>query len=203
MITGSGEETRELMIDAAIRIVAEFGFEGFTTKKWASEAGVAEGSLYYHFGNKNDLLDRAFISIDREIAALYDNFSAGEVAADEINGLICELWLRYFHYLVENPEKTKYYYRFRTSPRYTAEIIKEEFSFFGSFIDAASRVNDLTDYRNRLNQNVLWSFIMDSTTGLAYRVITGAVQYNEEVEKEMLILISGGLLGALLKLEAR
>ena len=40
MITGSEEESRALMMNAAIRIVAQYGFEGFTTKKWAAEAGV-------------------------------------------------------------------------------------------------------------------------------------------------------------------
>ena len=60
MITGSEEESRALMMNAAIRIVAQYGFEGFTTKKWAAEAGVAEGSLYYHFKSKQDLLDETF-----------------------------------------------------------------------------------------------------------------------------------------------
>ena len=60
MITAREEDSQKLMMDAAVKLVANEGFEGFTTKKWAAQAGVAEGSLYYHFKSKDDLLEKTF-----------------------------------------------------------------------------------------------------------------------------------------------
>ena len=100
MITGSEEESRTLMMNAAISIVARYGFEGFTTKKWAAEAGVAEGSLYYHFRSKHDLLDEAFFMIDREIAGILAKDYTAQAEPGAVRELLVQLWLDYYHYLL-------------------------------------------------------------------------------------------------------
>ena len=118
MITGSEAESRALMMNAAIHTVAQFGFEGFTTKKWAAEAGVAEGSLYYHFKSKHDLLDETFFMIDHEIADLISDPSEVPEVREELRAFVEQQWITYYHYLLDNPQKTLYYYRFKNSPRF-------------------------------------------------------------------------------------
>jgi AcrR family transcriptional regulator len=52
-------ETRELILDAAVRLYAEAGFRGATTRRIAAEAGVNEVTLFRHFGTKEVLLREA------------------------------------------------------------------------------------------------------------------------------------------------
>jgi AcrR family transcriptional regulator len=48
--------TREKIVDAAYRVLAEQGYEAATVKEIARAAGVAPGLLHYYFASKDDLL---------------------------------------------------------------------------------------------------------------------------------------------------
>jgi AcrR family transcriptional regulator len=50
------EERQKQLLDAAARVFAEKGFERATIRDVARAAGVAEGSIYLYFKNKQDLL---------------------------------------------------------------------------------------------------------------------------------------------------
>lgn len=47
---------RESVVEAAAALLAEVGVGGFTTKAVAERAGVAESSIFYHFGDRAGLL---------------------------------------------------------------------------------------------------------------------------------------------------
>jgi TetR/AcrR family transcriptional regulator, fatty acid metabolism regulator protein len=52
--------TREHLLDAALELFAERGFEATTTKLIAERAGVPNGLIYYYFGTKEKLLESLF-----------------------------------------------------------------------------------------------------------------------------------------------
>lgn len=51
--------TEDRILDAALRVFAEMGFRGATTRRIADEAGVNEVTLFRRFGSKEDLLIEA------------------------------------------------------------------------------------------------------------------------------------------------
>ncbi|MEO6792745.1 MAG: TetR/AcrR family transcriptional regulator, partial [Mycobacterium sp.] len=63
----SGEQTRQRIIAAAIRCVAEVGRSGATIRQIATAADMTSGSLYHYFPNKAELLEAA-VAAAREIA---------------------------------------------------------------------------------------------------------------------------------------
>jgi AcrR family transcriptional regulator len=50
------EARRNLIIDAAIDVVSEQGFQRTTIKQIASKAGIADGTIYNYFKSKGDIL---------------------------------------------------------------------------------------------------------------------------------------------------
>ena len=56
---GRGEETRERIIEAAIQVFANHGFEGASTRRIAELAGANQGLITYHFGSKEKLWQAA------------------------------------------------------------------------------------------------------------------------------------------------
>lgn len=48
------------IMEAAIKVIAENGFHGAQVSKVAKEAGVAEGTIYLYFKNKEDILISIF-----------------------------------------------------------------------------------------------------------------------------------------------
>ncbi len=53
--------TQKKIIDAAIKIFSEKGFEGSTTSEIAQVAGVAEGTIFRHFGTKKGILQKILL----------------------------------------------------------------------------------------------------------------------------------------------
>jgi AcrR family transcriptional regulator len=67
-----GEQTRQLIVDTALRLFQENGFDRTTMRAIAKEAGVSVGNAYYYFSSKEHLIqgfyDRMMAS-HREVSA--------------------------------------------------------------------------------------------------------------------------------------
>ena len=47
--------TKKLIFEAAIKVFSECGYNGAIMDDIASRAGVAKGTLYYHFASKEEI----------------------------------------------------------------------------------------------------------------------------------------------------
>ncbi|HEV7919609.1 MAG TPA: TetR family transcriptional regulator [Thermoanaerobaculia bacterium] len=65
--TAKAEETRERIVDAALRLFREKGFDETTMRDIAAAAGVATGATYYYFRSKEELV-MAFYLRTAEVA---------------------------------------------------------------------------------------------------------------------------------------
>ena len=63
------EETRNRILDAALRLFRERGFAETTMRDVATEAGVATGAAYYYFRSKEDLVMAFYLRTDQEARA--------------------------------------------------------------------------------------------------------------------------------------
>ncbi|MBW2636248.1 MAG: TetR/AcrR family transcriptional regulator [Deltaproteobacteria bacterium] len=74
--------TRQSILDAAVGLLTNDSIQGLTMDRVAMEAGVAKGTLYVHFKNKEEILDAAldasFEPLIKESFALMD----GDLAPD-------------------------------------------------------------------------------------------------------------------------
>jgi TetR/AcrR family transcriptional regulator, fatty acid metabolism regulator protein len=57
----SAADKRRLILEAAIRVFAERGFNQARVSDIADEAGVAYGLMYHYFGSKDEVLDTLFL----------------------------------------------------------------------------------------------------------------------------------------------
>ena len=53
--TAAGRETAESLLDAAERLLVQFGHGGITTRRLAAEAGANHGLVHYYFGSIDEL----------------------------------------------------------------------------------------------------------------------------------------------------
>ncbi|ACZ00413.1 MULTISPECIES: TetR/AcrR family transcriptional regulator [Thermomonospora] len=54
--SAKSEQTRALIVETALRLFRERGYEATTMRAIAKEAGVSVGNAYYYFGSKEELL---------------------------------------------------------------------------------------------------------------------------------------------------
>src|SRR5687768_17590878 len=74
--TATREDIRDLILDAADRLLARYGYKKMTMDDLAQEVGIGKGTLYLHFRSKEDIalsrvdrLVRLIVERLREIAA--------------------------------------------------------------------------------------------------------------------------------------
>ncbi len=71
--TAKAEETRNRILDAALRLFRERGFEQTTMRDVAAEAGVATGAAYYYYRSKEDLVMAFYLRTDEEARDVFAN----------------------------------------------------------------------------------------------------------------------------------
>ena len=68
--TPKAEETRERILDAALKLFRQNGFDETTMRDIAAEAGVATGAAYYYFRSKEELVMAFYVRTNDEAREL-------------------------------------------------------------------------------------------------------------------------------------
>jgi len=64
--------TYDAIREAAVRLIARYGFEAMTLRMLADEIGIQAGSLYHYFTSKQELLFMLLSEIMKDLLAQYD-----------------------------------------------------------------------------------------------------------------------------------
>lgn len=82
-------EKYEAIIDAAVRVIAEYGYHNAQVSKIAREAKVADGTIYLYFDNKDDVLISLFSEkMGAFITKVEEALSKVESPSDQLYKLI-------------------------------------------------------------------------------------------------------------------
>ncbi len=94
-------ETRNNIIDAAVRVIAEQGVANASLSDIAKEAGVTRGAIYWHFANKADLLN----SLWEQVQEFYAPLTEASERMEEPDPLskLEELYISFFAGMVDDP----------------------------------------------------------------------------------------------------
>lgn len=77
---------KEIIRKSAVKIIARNGFYNANVKKIAEEAGVAVGTVYLYFKNKNDILDYIFcVENQRRADIINELYEKGETLDEVID----------------------------------------------------------------------------------------------------------------------
>ncbi|RUT48064.1 TetR/AcrR family transcriptional regulator [Paenibacillus anaericanus] len=90
-MTGKKQEKFELILEAALKVIAENGFHGSQISKIAKEAGIADGTVYLYFKNKEDILISLFQQRLGELVSTFNDSIRETNSAEEALRKICEI----------------------------------------------------------------------------------------------------------------
>ena len=103
MLQKAPRRTRERILEISLRLFNEFGEPNITTTIIAEELNISPGNLYYHFRNKDDIVDSIFVQFEEEINRML------AVPADR-RPTIEDVWL-YLHLMFELVWRYRFFYR--------------------------------------------------------------------------------------------
>ena len=111
-------EKQENILEAALRLFASEGYNATSTKKVAKEAGVSEGLIFRHFGNKEGLL-MAILDLGKE---RFQKVYANIVLQSDPNEVIRKAILMLF----EVPEEEYTFWKLQFKLKWELELVDNQ-----------------------------------------------------------------------------
>jgi AcrR family transcriptional regulator len=88
----SEPDARARVLDAAVELFAQHGYDGTSVSQVISQAGVAKGGFYHHFASKEALLYEVYGDlIGRQLRAMDEIVGRGLPAAATLRALVVDL----------------------------------------------------------------------------------------------------------------
>ena len=76
--------TRERILVTALKLFNDFGEPNVTTTVIADEMDISPGNLYYHFHNKDEIVDALFGEYEKEIEGVFATSNARQLGPEDI-----------------------------------------------------------------------------------------------------------------------
>ncbi len=101
--------TRERTLEVSLRLFNEFGEPNVNTTIIAEEMNISPGNLYYHFKNKDDIVNNIYQQFEKEIDHLLAAPTATRTGEERLPN-VEDAWL-FLHLLFELIWKYRFFYR--------------------------------------------------------------------------------------------
>ncbi|PLY01757.1 MAG: TetR family transcriptional regulator [Desulfuromonas sp.] len=106
-------DKRTALMQAALELFAEFGFNGSSTAQIAKRAGVASGTLFFHFNSKDELI----LELVETIRSKVEKRLAEAFNTDlPVRTRFLQTFSMLLHYALENPQEFKLLELYHFSP---------------------------------------------------------------------------------------
>jgi len=79
------DEAREKILLAVIKLLGTKGYANMSTNDIVAESGISKGGIYWHFKNKDAIIEAAFVSIlDAQLAFIEAQLTGTDPAKDKL-----------------------------------------------------------------------------------------------------------------------
>ena len=185
-------DKREAILHTALMLFAERGFYGTPTSLISKKAGVAAGTLFFHFKTKEDLIDTLYCRTKSEVAqAICQNTDKKKSVTENLH----VIWKNAITWCIENPDKLKFMEQFAHSPFVSTSAYEEgisQFSFFKDLIREGIKKGEIHD----VNPHIILGIMAATLQGLANcALLTDDMAKREKIIEDGLHLIWYGIKG--------
>ena len=122
MINGGKMDKKEKLIKTAIKLFVKQGFENTPTSQISKEAGVASGTLFYHFNTKEELISEAYMYAKKRI---WEDISKDFNKEDTYKETLRKVWYNVLKWGLKHKTENDFCEKFRNSI-YISNVKKEE-----------------------------------------------------------------------------
>jgi AcrR family transcriptional regulator len=173
-VAKKSEETRERILDTALALFRERGFDTTTMRDVANEAGVATGAAYYYFRAKEDLVLAFYLRTADEARELLPDALA---ATKDLRKRILAIVDLKYEQFAEHRELLTAMLKVGTDPRHplspfgkeTKAVRDESIGWFERALEGVSVPKDIAAYLPRLlwlwQMALLMYWLWDETPG--------------------------------------
>ncbi len=158
-------DKQEAILKTALRLFVERGFFGTPTSLISKEAGVATGTLFFHFRTKEELIDELYRRVKAEAAEAMCRGLAKEKTA---KAKFRRLGENAVEWGINNPEKIQFMEQFAHTPFVSATAQEEgmsRFAFLHDLVEEGIREGAIRD----IDKDLLFCLMASALAGLIAR----------------------------------
>lgn len=179
----AAQDKRQCILQAALRLLAAKGFHGFSMKQLALEAGVATGTVYLYFQDKQDLIEQLHMQIMRIIAdATLVGLNPSASPRQKYHVITHNFW----HFCSTNPDILMSKGQFDHLP---SDVLRTQYSaalqLFQPLMDLFEQGRQLGNLKN-FDDQVLLCLVLDPFLTLARKSHLGMVEVNAELLEQFI-----------------
>ena len=152
----SKQELKDNLQRSALHLVATEGIERLSTRRLSAGCGLSDPYIYQCYSDIPELLADTFLRVDCEVAELMRTVIGTQFIAPakpvKLADVCRLLWDAYWRYLMEDPERTVFYWRYYQSGYYNRDILavrEKNFRVFTDFIANTGKTLGLSDDAQR------------------------------------------------------
>ena len=134
-----------------MQLFVDRGFEGTSTAAITKKAGVAAGTLFHHFDNKQNLIDAIYFKVKTDMS---EAFRSGLDEDEDARVKFHNVWMKFMRFCVDNPDSFRFAEIFSNSAQISEPTItkaKAQFlDILYQLIETGKRENRLKDLPDEL-----------------------------------------------------
>ncbi|MEO9021604.1 MAG: TetR/AcrR family transcriptional regulator [Ginsengibacter sp.] len=169
-------DKKKAILKSTLRIIRTNGFQGTPISLIAKDAGVAAGTIYHYFENKDAIILELYNTIREEmLAAMFDDINEG----NNFKSRFFKGWKNLCLYFIHHPEQLLFIEQYNCSPCYKAggksskKIPVNKFNeFFQYGMDKG--------FLKKMEYNLVASVVFGGIMTTAKYHITGRYKYNDD-----------------------
>jgi AcrR family transcriptional regulator len=170
--------TRERILALSLRMFNEIGEPNVTTSAIADELNISPGNLYYHFRNKEDIVNALFEDFDREIGQVLD-------ATNQQRASVEDAWFL-LHLLFETIWKHRFLYRDlndllsrnRRLESYFKQLLQRKTQSARSLCNALSERGELVASTREI-EALATNMVVVATYWMSYEYVSNARRFSD------------------------
>ncbi|WP_424359378.1 TetR/AcrR family transcriptional regulator [Methanocella sp. MCL-LM] len=172
-------EKREAIINAALKLFTERGFDNTPTALISQEAGVATGTLFRYYPTKEDLINSTYVIAKNRFAAA---MAEGLEDEETLEGKMRRIWGNTIRWGLKSPRELLFLEQFMSSPyisKITEEEVMKRFVFLSDLIEEGVGEGKLRD----IHRGLIFEMMFSANRAVIKKILT----YRLQDQTEMLI----------------
>lgn len=166
MARPKSEEKRIALLESAAHVLAEHGIAAAPTSQIAKRAGVAEGTLFRYFENKDVLFNALYFHIKN---GMCEELNKRYIPTDDFERRFRSLWNAYIDWGLHNPVQNKAVNQLSVSSVITEETKQKSFELFPDTDVVDGFANNSVFAGNVEFANTVFTAVADATMEYASR----------------------------------
>jgi TetR/AcrR family fatty acid metabolism transcriptional regulator len=187
-------DKRQAILEAAAKRFSTYGFHETKVGDIAEDVGIAKGTVYLHFKDKETLLQevvRYYTKLQHQ--KLLEAMAPHESAAEKLRAL-ARLQISRFPYMVKfNKLNYQHMMKVKEDQSFAEEIKEEQRAFFGKLVDVIQYGIDRGEFR-KINPTDAAIIVSGALFSYIHSALIGVVEEKDEQEADALMnLVIQGL----------